>query len=104
MKFRCNDWNCREQDPEAKTYREVFRFRAKPTVDERSECPKCGRWCHKCGHSPKDIHIRGIDILFKKHQSKAMTEYQYRHLNTWNVPRLKEAVEEVKMGMEGLVE
>ena len=102
MRFECQNRNCREYN-EKLGYTEHFRFRAKPTVDERSQCPKCGTWASKCGHSAKDLPIREIDILFKKHTGIAMTEYQYKHLNTWKVERLKEAVVEIKLAL-GVIE
>lgn len=101
MRFKCENRGCREFN-EKKGHTESYRFRAKPTVDERSQCPKCGQWCVKCGHSVKDKYIREIDILFKKHEGVPLTERQYVHLNTYKVDRLTETVVEVEMALEGI--
>lgn len=99
MKFRCDNRYCRDDDPTSKRYNEPFRFKAKPTVDERSECPKCGRWCSKSGHSGKDKEIRDIDLLLMKHGHEPLSEWNYRHLSNYRLDRLKELIVEVKLSL-----
>lgn len=97
MRFKCDNISCRENgmfsDP-------PFTFKAKPEVDERSQCPKCGAWCNKCGQSPRDKHIRVIDLMFTKRGMKPLSQPQYKHLSNYSMVRLKETVVEVRMALE----
>ena len=96
MNFVCTNRYCKERD-EKTGLMENYRFKAKPTVDERSQCPKCERWCHKVGHSFKDVAIREIDTLMTRHQGKPLSEWHYKHLSNYTTDRLKELINEVKL-------
>lgn len=100
MKFKCNNITCRIENKMGSTY--TFRFQAKPTIDERTQCPKCGFWCYKTGFSPKDLHIRKIDIMFSKLTKIPLTENQYIELIKLKTVELKDTVLEIDLGLEVL--
>ena len=102
MNFECSNRHCRLQDEKTGRFNN-FRFKAKPAVDERSECPKCGRWCHKVGYSNKDTQIREIDLLLTRNNYPTLSERQYKHLSNYKTDRLKELVNEVKLAL-GVIE
>lgn len=93
MRFICNNINC-----------DTKHFKAKPTIDERTQCPKCRKWCFKSAHSFKDIYIREIDIMVNKINKRPLTEKQYQELERKKIIDLKDIVKALKIEMEGLHE
>ena len=98
MKFECFNLYCQITNSDARLSN--FKFRAKPTIDEKSQCPKCKSWCRKIGHSTKDIHIRTIDIMLRQETGKALTERDYKRLSKLQLPVLKNTITEIEMGLE----
>lgn len=83
---------------------ENFTFIAKPTIDEKSQCPKCKSWCEKKGSSSKDILIRTIDILFKQVNEKPLSEMEYRKLIKLDIEPLKTIISEIENRIDNIKE
>lgn len=100
MKFECVNLTCQMINLNNRLIN--FTFKAKPTIDEKSQCPKCNSWCKKIGHSTKDVHIRTIDIMLRQQTGKALNHREYKRLAKLHLPILKNTIKEIEFGLEGL--
>ena len=93
MKFQCDNLKC-----------DTKNFKAKPTIDERTKCPRCKQWANCFGYSSKDFHIRKIDLMLIKINKSSLTDNQYVELEKKKIKELKEIVKALEIEMEDLHE